>query len=58
MIKHTGRYHDLIKHNDAAWSLLDPAGVMRFEATDRDPAETLELRHCACRSTLARKVEP
>lgn len=48
--------HEAVKRDDAAWAALDLRGVQHVEADDAGPAEALELRNCACGSTLCRTV--
>ena len=48
--------HEALKRDDAKWAALEYVGVQRIEADETGPAEAIELRNCACHSTLARKV--
>lgn len=50
--------HAAIKRDPTAWAQLDLVGHHHTPADDSGPAETLELRNCACGSTLAIEVRP
>ena len=53
-MKHTDRYHDLLKRIPHAWARLDQIGVQNLLESDGNLA-ALELANCPCGSTLARK---
>lgn len=44
------------QHDDASWRALPFVGLQRLDADESGPAETYELRNCACGSTIARTV--
>lgn len=46
--------HAAIKLDDYAWLALPLDGIQTIEASGDEPAEELELRRCACGSTLGR----
>lgn len=47
----TPESHNAIKADPQAWSLLKPIGVMVIDDT-----EALEMRNCACGSTLCKSI--
>ena len=51
-----GVNHEAVKADDAAWSLLKHVGFQHVEAYEDEPAYTLEIRNCACHSSLCRVV--
>ncbi len=54
----TRESHERAKHDTAAWLAMVYIGTQRIPADETGPAEALELRNCACGSTLCRKVKP
>jgi hypothetical protein len=46
--------HAAMKTDDAIWYSLEPIGMQEIEAFEDEPAEVLEMRNCACGSTLCR----
>lgn len=52
MAAHTPAAHDRLKRSTDTWVALDLVGVQLV-----DDELTLELRNCACGSTLAREVK-
>lgn len=49
--------HEAIKTDDAVWSRLRFIGFQELPAESAsEPAESFEVRNCACHSTLYRKV--
>ncbi len=49
--------HAAMKADRETWSKLELVGVQRAPATDDDEGYSLELRNCACGSTLALRIE-
>jgi hypothetical protein len=49
--------HDALKADNAQWSALPSAGVQHVHADDTGAAYDIEMRTCACGSTLG-KVAP
>lgn len=45
--------HALLKATPSLWQQLVRIGLQHIEANEDEPAETMELRNCACGSTLA-----
>lgn len=45
-------------YGEAEWRKLPRAGTMTTPADETGPEETLELRNCACGSTLAIVIAP
>ena len=45
-----GHDHDELRADDTAWSQLEYVGIQS------DEVETIEMRNCACHSTLCRVV--
>lgn len=52
----TTEFHAALKLDATRWALLSYVGVQVIEADDDEPEERLELRNCACGSTLCRRV--
>lgn len=52
----TKSVHEAIKADARAWAGLQYIGRQYTPADEYGPAETLELRNCACGSTLAIEV--
>lgn len=50
--------HLALVSDDVAWGKLELAGYQDVEADGDDPAYRVEVRYCACGSTLARRVKP
>lgn len=50
--------HSALVADDAAWALLELAGLQAVEADGDEPGYTQEVRFCHCGSTLARQVTP
>jgi hypothetical protein len=48
--------HNALKADDAAWATLPLVGVQHIDADEDGPAESLELRNCACGSTLCKSI--
>lgn len=49
--------HDALKIDVALWNRLPLVGVQHAPADDWGPEERLELRNCACGSTLAVSID-
>ncbi len=45
-----------LAYSAESWAALAYVGVMRVPADDEGPAVDLEMRNCACQSTLAIEV--
>jgi hypothetical protein len=52
--KCTREHHEALKKCDARWRALTLVGVQIVEANAAEDATRLELRNCACGSTLGR----
>lgn len=48
--------HQAVKRDDAAWSKLALVGEMLTYNEEPNAATHLELRNCACKTTLCREV--
>ena len=57
VVTHTAEYHEQIKLDDEEWGALEVCGVQHIDAYGDEPEINLELRTCACRSTLARPIK-
>jgi len=49
--------HESLKLDQSAWTALRHIGDMRLEADTLEPEERLELRNCACGTTLAKRIK-
>ncbi len=57
MNKCTNESHRALKLDPVQWQSLQFIGYQRMPAVDDLPEETLELRNCACGSTLCVEIK-
>ena len=49
--------HESLKLDQSAWTALRHIGDQHIEADEDGPTERLELRNCACGTTLAKRIK-
>lgn len=45
------------EHDEPSWANLKCLGIQEVEPSDTEPAETHEMRNCACGSTMNRRIK-